>query len=84
MKVIIIGKEDFMSITYLIYIILFETLIFGGCSYIVFWKGFSGWWFLLAVFMSSAVYSPEKWSYLYKHQLKIGERNGRKSNRTIL
>ena len=57
---IIVGKENLVSTTYLIYIIFFETLIFGGCSYIVFWKGFSKWWFLLAILISGAAYSPEK------------------------
>ena len=67
---IIIGKEDKMSITYLIYIIFWETFVLGGCSYIVFWMGFSGWWFLFAIVLSGCAYTPEKWSYLYKHQIE--------------
>lgn len=23
-----------------------------GCAYVVFWKGFSGWWFLLAILLA--------------------------------
>lgn len=41
-----------------------ETLIIGGCSYIVFWLHHSGWWFLLAIALSTAAYSPKKWHSL--------------------
>ena len=49
------------EITYLIYIIVFETLIWGGTGYAVFFLGRSGWWFLLALIVSSAAYSPYHW-----------------------
>lgn len=48
-------------VTYLIYIILFEGLVLGGTGYAVFVLGHSGWWFLLAVILSGAAYSPKKW-----------------------
>lgn len=48
-------------ITYLIYIILWESLIFGGIGYAVFWLGFSGWWILAAIFVGGCAYSPERW-----------------------
>lgn len=48
-------------ITYLIYIIAFETLVLGGTGYAVFMLGFSGWWFVLAVVVSGTAYSPSKW-----------------------
>ena len=48
-------------LTYLIYIIIYETLVVGGCAYAVFVLGHSGWWFLLAVAMSGSAYSPERW-----------------------
>lgn len=36
--------------TLLIYFI-YCLIILGGCSYIVFGLGFSGWWFLLAILL---------------------------------
>lgn len=47
--------------TYLIYIIFWETLIFGGCGYVVFILGFTGWWFALALVLGGMAYSPLKW-----------------------
>lgn len=52
------------TITYLIYIIAFETLVLGGCGYAVFVLNRSGWWFLLAVFLSASAYAPERWAQL--------------------
>jgi Na+/H+ antiporter NhaC len=54
------------AVTYLIYIIFYEALVLGGCAYIVFGLGKSGWWFLLAVGLSNAAYSPKKWRELFK------------------
>ena len=51
-------------ISYLIYILVWEVLILGGCTYLVFWKGASPWWFVLAVLLSCASYGPEKWAKL--------------------
>lgn len=48
-------------LTYLIYIIFWETLTLGGTGYAVFLLGFSGWWFLLAVILGGCAYSPLKW-----------------------
>jgi hypothetical protein len=48
-------------ITYLIYIVVYETLVLGGCAYVVFWKGASPWWFVLAVMLSNAAYKPSHW-----------------------
>ena len=50
-------------LTYLIYIIFWESLVFGGCGYAVFVLGHSGWWFLLAIFIGASAYSPAKWIY---------------------
>jgi hypothetical protein len=47
--------------TYLIYIILWEGLIYGGAGYVVFGLNNSGWWMLAAVIVSMAAYSPLKW-----------------------
>jgi hypothetical protein len=48
-------------LTYLLYQILWQGLVIGGCAYAVFWRDASGWWFLLAVLMSVAAYSPRRW-----------------------
>ena len=48
-------------LTYLIYIVLYETLVIGGIGYAVFVLDASGWWFALAFCLSSAAYSPMKW-----------------------
>lgn len=53
------------AITYLIYIIAFETLVLGGCGYAVFVCNRSGWWFLLAVLLSGSAYRPEAWARLF-------------------
>lgn len=51
-------------VTYLLYLVLWEGFIFGGCAYVVFWKDASPLWFVLAVLLSAAAYSPEKWAAL--------------------
>jgi hypothetical protein len=48
-------------ITYLIYIILWEGMIFGGTGYAVFALNQSGWWFLAAVIVGCCAYPPERW-----------------------
>lgn len=49
------------EITYLIYILCWEGLIFGGAGYAVFWLDRSGWWFLAALIIGGCAYSPLKW-----------------------
>lgn len=49
------------ELTYLIYIIFWESLIFGGTGYAVFVLGHSGWWFVLAIILGGSAYSPMKW-----------------------
>lgn len=49
------------SLTYLIYIIFWEGLIFGGTGYAVFVLDRSGWWFVLATLLGGMAYSPLKW-----------------------
>ncbi|MDO8641457.1 MAG: hypothetical protein Q7R33_07960 [Nitrosarchaeum sp.] len=53
-------------ITFLIYSILYECLVLGGCGYVVFGLHYSGWWFVLAVILSACQWSPEKWSLLFE------------------
>ncbi len=40
-----------MNWPYVISIVFFESFILGGCAYLVFWKGASAWWFVLAVLL---------------------------------
>jgi hypothetical protein len=49
------------EITYLIYIILWEGMIFGGIGYAVFGLNHSGWWVLAAVVIGGCAYTPERW-----------------------
>lgn len=48
-------------VTYLIYIIFWEGLVFGGLGYAVFVMGHNGWWMLAAVILGGMAYSPLKW-----------------------
>jgi hypothetical protein len=48
-------------LTYLIYILCWEGLIFGGTGYAVFVGGHSGWWFVLAIFLGCSAYKPQHW-----------------------
>jgi hypothetical protein len=57
-------SSHFIVITYLIYIIIWETMVLGGFGYVIFGLGKSGWWMLLAVYMSASAYKPENWRKL--------------------
>lgn len=48
-------------ITYLIYIVIWEILVFGGIGYAVFVLNHSGWWMAFAILIGSLAYSPLKW-----------------------
>ena len=54
------------ALTYLIYIVIWEAATLGTCTYLVFWKGYSGWWFLLAILLSTMAYKPSSWNQLGK------------------
>jgi hypothetical protein len=56
-------------LTYLIYIILYEGMIFGGTGYVVFFLDMSGWWFALAMLIGGCAYPPNKW-FGYEQQVK--------------
>ena len=60
-----VRAPQWFALTYLIYIVFFESLIWGGCAYVVFWRGVSGWWFALALVVSGAAYGPRKWRSLF-------------------
>lgn len=50
------------SLTYLVYIIFWESLTIGGTGYVVFGLGHSGWWFVLGIFLSAmGTISPAGW-----------------------
>ena len=36
-------------------ILPYNAFLISGCAYLVFWKGHSGWWFLLAVVLLKSV-----------------------------
>ncbi|MEX3690801.1 hypothetical protein AB3X91_11850 [Paraburkholderia sp. BR14263] len=46
-------------IAFAIYSIFFEAIVWGIFGYAVFWQGHSGWWALLAVFVSSRQMRPK-------------------------
>jgi len=48
-------------ITYLIYIILWEVMVFGGIGYAVFVLEESPGWFVLAYRLGVSAYRPEQW-----------------------
>lgn len=56
------------TITYLIYVLIWDGRIIGGCAYLVFWRGESGCWFLLAVVLSSAALKPKDWRKLCQEE----------------
>jgi hypothetical protein len=51
-------------IIYALYLLFWGVFIIGGCSYIVFFKGHHGAWFVLAVALFLCVYGPDEWYYL--------------------
>ncbi|MEC9268494.1 MAG: hypothetical protein VX464_20715 [Pseudomonadota bacterium] len=54
-----------LAVTYLLFCCFWLSLTIGGCAYLVFWRGESGWWFVLAVFMASFGFKPYRWYELY-------------------
>lgn len=57
-------NDRFVAVTYLIYIIIWETMVLGGFGYIIFWLGHSAWWIIVAIVLSGAAYKPERWQCL--------------------
>ena len=42
-----------MSWAYCIYIVIWELFVWGGTIYLIEWKGWSGWWVLFAIVLST-------------------------------
>jgi hypothetical protein len=57
------ARADMNYLTYLIYILAWESLVLGGAYYAVFVLNRSGWWFLLAMLLSGAAYKPKDWIF---------------------
>jgi len=55
-------------LTYLIYIILWEGMIFGGTGYAVFVLDHSGWWIFAAVIIGGCAYPPDRWIHGEKNE----------------
>lgn len=49
-----------------VYSIIFESIIWGLFGWAVFWRGESGWWLLLATFMSSCQLKPRHFGIVEK------------------
>lgn len=58
-------KAFTLAVTYLIYIIIWDCGLIAGCSYLVFYKGHSGWWFLLAIYLAGSCMKPKHWAELF-------------------
>ncbi len=37
--------------TYLLASLIWDLAVFGTCTYLVFWRDHSGWWYLLAILL---------------------------------
>jgi hypothetical protein len=52
-------------VTYLVYCIVWDCGIIAATGYLVFWKGHSGWWFLVAMIIAGTSYQPATWRKLW-------------------
>lgn len=55
--------SDWLLATWLVCQTVWDTLVFGATGYLVFWRGHSGWWFVMAFVLT---YSPGIYKALYK------------------
>lgn len=44
-------EKDWVLIVWTISLFAWDVLVFGTTTYLVFWKGESGWWFALAILL---------------------------------
>ena len=56
-------------VIFAIYSVLYESIIWGIFGYAVFWQGHSGWWLVLAVFMSGCQLKPKHFGIKPKEKL---------------
>ncbi len=54
------GAKAAVAIAFLILQYAWLALCLGTCTYLVFWRGFSGWWFLLAVILCASGSSSDE------------------------
>ena len=54
-------SKSWLGVTYLLYVVWWDAVLFGGAGYVVFWLDRSPWWFLLAVILSGCSYTPGQW-----------------------
>ncbi len=45
------SKTDWFLIVWTIELFLWDSLVMGTTTYLVFWQGHSGWWYALAILM---------------------------------
>lgn len=65
-----------ISASYVIYRILWAALLFGGCGYVVFWLGHSGWWFLAVVAIHNLhTTRPDSWADLWRNDRRPPEKD---------
>jgi hypothetical protein len=67
------GKTKMKVFTYLIYIIFWESLTIGGFSYLIFFKGISEVWFIVAIVLSAMGYKPSEWGKLFIQKNRWGK-----------
>lgn len=46
-------QKDWVIITWLITTLIFDLAAVAATGYVVFWKGYSGWWWLLTMLICS-------------------------------
>jgi hypothetical protein len=52
------------ALTYLLYILAWEGMVWGGFVWLVIAHQWSAWWCLLAILLSAGACTPEKWKAL--------------------
>ena len=55
--------SDWLLVSWLLIAFAWDVLVFGFFSYIVFWRGRSGWWYVLA---AALTYTPTLYKALHK------------------
>jgi len=65
------SKSDAVLIVWVIVSLLWDVLVSGTIAYVVFWRGRSGWWFLLLIILC---YNPTLYQGLAKRFGLSGER----------